>query len=365
MKKRILKFSSWLEKENIDFAVLTSSENVFYFTNYLSDPHERLLALIFYPDGECLLICPEMETGAARKAGYDKQIIGYDDTEDPWEKIKKATGKKLSSVRRIAVEKSHMNIERFEILRKLYPSAHFVRAEEKLNELRMIKDEDELKKLKKACEIADFAIQAGINELKEGTSELAIVAAIEYELKKKGIHQMSFPTTVLTGPKAAMPHGTPDLTEIRKGEFVLFDLGVVYEGYCSDITRTIAFGDVGKEHSEIYETVKTAQMAAIQTAKPGVTCERLDETARNIIRDAGYGPYFTHRLGHGLGINIHEYPSVTGKNPLCLREGMVFTVEPGIYIPGKTGVRIEDVVAVTKDGVEVLTNFPKELQIVT
>ena len=196
-------------------------------------------------------------------------------------------------------------------------------------------------------------------------SELEIVAEIEYEMKKKGVEKMSFATTVLAGAKAALPHGTPDQTKVKKGDFVLFDLGVVYNGYCSDITRTVAFGDVRKEHKKVYETVLNAQMAAVDAVKPGMTCSELDKVARNIIQEAGYGEYFTHRLGHGLGISIHEYPSVTETNNLTLKEGMVFTIEPGIYIPGQVGVRIEDDVVVTKTGREVLTKFPKSLQVIS
>lgn len=152
--------------------------------------------------------------------------------------------------------------------------------------------------------------------------------------------------------------------KIQKGDFILFDLGVVYKGYCSDITRTVAFGEPDEEKRKIYETVKKAEQAAIDLVRPGVKARDLDKAARDVITDAGYGEYFTHRLGHGLGISVHEFPSITGTNELELQEGMVFTIEPGIYNPEVTGVRIEDDVVVTADGVEVLTKFPKELRII-
>ncbi|MEK6454999.1 Xaa-Pro peptidase family protein [Caldifermentibacillus hisashii] len=365
MKKRIERFAKWLEQETIDAAILTSTENVFYFSEFYSDPHERLLAIVLFPHAEPFLVCPQMEEETAKAAGFEQMIIGYKDTDDPWEKVFAEMKKRASgSVAKIAIEKSHMNVERYEILRKAFPSVRFIQAEEKLNELRAVKDPGELEKLRKACELADFAIDVGIHAIKDGASELAIVAEIEYELKKKGVEQMSFATTVLSGPKAASPHGSPDLTKVQKGQLVLFDLGVIYEGYCSDITRTVAFGEIDDEAVRIYETVRKAQEAAVLATKPGVTCANLDLTARKIIQDAGYGEYFTHRLGHGLGISIHEFPSVTETNPLVLAEGMVFTIEPGIYIPNRVGVRIEDSVAVTATGVEVLTKYPKELQFV-
>ena len=226
----------------------------------------------------------------------------------------------------------------------------------------MIKDPQEVSLIREACKLADYAIEVGCAEIKEGKTELEIVAAIEYELKKKGITDMSFATMVLTGANGASPHGTPGQTKIQKGDFVLFDLGVIVDGYCSDITRTVAYGEINDKQKEIYDTVLKAQLAAIEASIPEVTCANVDLTARKIITDAGYGEYFPHRLGHGLGIGVHEYPSLTETNDLQLEAGMVYTIEPGIYVPNVAGVRIEDDILVTKNGVEILTKFSKELQ---
>lgn len=166
---------------------------------------------------------------------------------------------------------------------------------------------------------------------------------------------------VLTGTNGALPHGTPGDTKIKKGDLVLFDLGVVHKGYCSDITRTVAYGEISAEQEKIYNTALKAQLAAIEKVKAGVPAKEVDLTARNIIKDAGYGDYFPHRLGHGLGASVHEFPSITETNEMALQENMVFTIEPGIYVPGVAGVRIEDDIVVTKDGYEILTEFPKEL----
>ena len=249
-------------------------------------------------------------------------------------------------------------------MEQLFEGAAFHRLDEQLNKMRNIKSEEELEKLRKAAALADYAIEVGCKEIAEGKTELEILMAIEFEMKKKGAEKMSFDTMVLSGPKTASPHGTPGDRKIQKGDFILFDLGVVYEGYCSDITRTVAFGEPSEKQREIYETVKKAEQAAIDMIRPGVKACDLDKAARDVITEAGYGEYFTHRLGHGLGISVHEFPSVTGTNEMELEEGMVFTVEPGIYHPEITGVRIEDDVVVTADGVEVLTKFPKELQII-
>ena len=319
---------------------------------------------LYFKDEEPFLVCPAMEKEDARRTGWNYDIIGYTDNEDPWEPIGKAIEARTQNVSRIAIEKEHMNVERFEAISLMLPHAEFFSAEEKLRRLRMVKDEKEVSIIREACKLADYAVEVGCGEIKEGKTELEIVAAIEYELKKKGVIGMSFATMVLTGANGASPHGTPGLTKIQKGDLVLFDLGVIVEGYCSDITRTVAYGDINDKQREIYDTVLKAQLAAIEASKPGVSCADVDLTARKIIRDAGFGEYFPHRLGHGLGIGVHEYPSLTETNPLKLEAGMVYTIEPGIYVPNVAGVRIEDDVHVTENGVEILTNFPKELQMI-
>ncbi|PKG24988.1 M24 family metallopeptidase [Niallia nealsonii] len=365
MEQQFKEISNWMTEQNIDFTFLTSTDNVFYFSNFYSDPHERLLALLLFRNEEPILVCPSMEKNDAVNAGWKFDIIGYSDIENPWENIQQKVAEKLPSVKKIAVEKDHLNVNRWESIHTAFPSIEqILSAEEKINQLRMVKTEKELTIIKEACKWADYAIEIGCSELAEGKTEMQVLAAIEYELKKQGIAQMSFSTMVLTGKNGASPHGTPGDTPIQKGDLVLFDLGVVVDGYCSDITRTVAFGDINEEQKQIYDTVLKAQLAAIDASKPGVACSVIDLAARNIISEAGYGDYFPHRLGHGLGISVHEFPSLTETNSLLLKEGMVYTIEPGIYVPNIAGVRIEDDVYVTKNGVEILTKFPKELQII-
>ncbi|RTR29660.1 aminopeptidase P family protein [Robertmurraya yapensis] len=354
--------SQWMKEKDIEMSFLTSTESVFYLSGFYSDPHERLLGVAVFQEEEPFLICPAMEKEDAKKAGWPYEIIGYSDIENQWEIVQKAVSKRVNKVTQIGIEKEHMNVERYEELTKLFPGTSFVSAEEKLRKLRMVKDDKELSTIKEACALADYAIEVGCSEIKEGKTELEVLAAIEFALKKKGVAAMSFSTMVLTGANGASPHGNPGQTKIQKGDLVLFDLGVVVDGYCSDITRTVAYGDISDKQREIYDTVLKAQLAAVEASKPGVACSEVDLTARKIIADAGYGEYFPHRLGHGLGISVHEYPSLTETNNLLLEKGMVYTIEPGIYVPGVAGVRIEDDVYVTENGVEILTKFPKELQ---
>ncbi|XJZ26472.1 M24 family metallopeptidase [Bacillota bacterium Lsc_1132] len=364
MNQRIEKLQTWMKESNIQVSFITSSENVFYLSGFYSNPHERLLALAVFQEEEPFLICPSMEKGEAKKSGWPYEIIGYSDIDHPWEFIQKAINKRIDGVSKAAIEKEHLNVERYEELATLFPRASFISAEEKLRTLRMIKDAKELKTIEEACALADYAVEVGVSEIAEGKTELEILSAIEYALKKKGVTEMSFATMVLTGTNAASPHGTPGLTKIQKGDLVLFDLGVVVDRYCSDITRTVAYGDISEKQKEIYDTVLKAQLAAIEASKPGAAAADIDLTARRMISEAGYGEYFPHRLGHGLGISVHEYPSMTETNQLNLEEGMVYTIEPGIYVPEIAGVRIEDDVYITENGVKVLTKYSKELQII-
>lgn len=210
MNKRLQAFSSWLQQQHSSFAFVTSSANVFYLSGFRCDPHERLLALLVFPDGEPALVCPQMEVPRARRNGFGHTVIGYDDSADPWEEIErhlKARGVKAVS---IAVEKNDLSFARFERLSALFPNAQWLDAEEKLRQLRLIKDEQEMKALRQAAELADKAVEIGVSAIRPGVTELELVAVIEYELKKLGVEGMSFPTTVLAGAKSADPHGVPE-----------------------------------------------------------------------------------------------------------------------------------------------------------
>ncbi|WP_110112180.1 Xaa-Pro peptidase family protein [Bacillus sp. CGMCC 1.16541] len=365
MQQRLQQVIDWLKENKQDFSFIHSTENVFYLTGFYTNPHERLLGLFVFPEAEPLLVCPAMEVNQAKSAGWEYEVLGYEDHENPWELLKESLHKRnVTTASTIAVEKELLSYARAEELLKIYSTATLVNAEEKLNELRVVKEPLEIDVLKQAAELADYGVQVGVEALQEGVTEMDVLAKIEYELKRKGIREMSFSTMVLFGEKSGEPHGNPGLRTLKKGDFVLFDLGVVLNGYCSDITRTVAFGHVSDKQREIYETVKRAQQAALDASKPGTRIGDLDIIARNIITEAGYGHYFPHRLGHGLGINVHEFPSMSKTNNDVLKEGMVYTIEPGIYIPEIGGVRIEDDVVITKDGAKTLTNYPKELQII-
>lgn len=315
MGNRLEKVTDWLKEQNMSMAFINSTENVFYLTNFHTDPHERLMGLFIFQDKEPLFVVPSMEVSQAKDAGWHFDILGYGDHEDPWELIANAlTKRQIGKLEKVAIEKDTLSYRRAESLLGLSKDTQLVSLQEKMDELRMIKDDTEIKILKQAAELADLGVQIGVEALKQGVSEMEVLATIEYELKKKGIREMSFSTMVLFGTKSGQPHGNPGLTELSSGDFVLFDLGVVLDGYCSDITRTFAYQSYSDKQRELYETVLQAELAALEASKPGTRIGDLDLTARKIITDAGYGDYFPHRLGHGLGINVHEFPSMNHTN---------------------------------------------------
>lgn len=356
--RRINNFYEQMKKHDLDASLITSKENVYYLTGFYTEPHERFMGLFLIKDKEPVLIVPELDANEAKAKSVTKDAYGYLDSEGPDRLLHKLN---LDNRLRLGIEENQLSYQKYKWLSGMFSSNTFSDLEPIINGLRNIKDDLELKFLQEAADWADEAVRIGIDSLQIGKSELEIVAEIEYRMKKQGISRMSFETMVLVGEKTASPHGRPANNRINAGDFVLFDLGVVVNGYCSDISRTVVVGKANEKQREIYNTVQIAQSMAIEMVKPGEQIKNIDLTARNHITSKGYGEYFIHRIGHGLGLNVHESPSIHEKNEDLLQEGMVFTIEPGIYVPKIGGVRIEDDVFVIKDGVEVLTNFSKEL----
>ena len=235
------------------------------------------------------------------------------------------------------------------------------RLENKINELRMVKTAKEVANIKKAQQIAEEAFDHILSFIRPGVTEKRIALELNFYMLSHGAEALSFETIAVTGKKTSMPHGVPDDTVVEAGDFVTMDFGAVYKGYHSDMTRTVAVGSVSEEQKEIYNIVLEAQLASLKILKKGLSCKEADAAARDIIKNAGYGEYFGHGTGHGVGIEIHELPNLSPRNDAVLQVGNVVTVEPGIYIPNKFGVRIEDMALITEDGFENLTNTPKEL----
>ncbi|WP_280737088.1 MULTISPECIES: Xaa-Pro peptidase family protein [unclassified Enterococcus] len=362
---RIKQLQTWLASQSADIAYISEPQHIAYFTGYLSEPHERVLALFVSANQPPFLFTPALEVTDAQNSGWPYDVVGYLDNQKPYELIKKEIQQRFKAPAIFALEKDNLTVQRFEALQAAFPDAKFsVDITPFMQKLLLIKSETEIQQLLAAGDWADVAFEVGFKAIKAGATEEEIIAEIHYHLQRNGVSSMSFDTLVLAGENAASPHGTPGKTAVKQNELVLFDLGVIWQGYCSDATRTVAFHEPTAFQKEIYETVLEAQLAAQAAVKPGITAAQLDKIARDVITNRGYGEYFNHRLGHGIGTTVHEYPSIVEGNDLVLEEGMCFSIEPGIYIPDKVGVRIEDCVAVTKDGCIPFTKTPKDLLII-
>ena len=230
-----------------------------------------------------------------------------------------------------------------------------------MTELRGSKDEEELSCMTAAQRIAEGALEQILKEIRPGMTEKEIAARLNYLMVSAGAEKTSFDTIVASGPNGSMPHAVPGMRKVREGDFITMDFGCVYKGYCSDMTRTVALGRPSDEMRNVYDIVLQAQLAGIAAAKAGVTGAVIDGAARKVIQDAGYGVYFGHSFGHSLGIDIHEAPNAAPGNDKPMPDGAVVSAEPGIYLPGKFGVRIEDVMILRPDGAQVITKAPKAL----
>lgn len=354
---KITTIFSHLQNTNLDIAVFSNPVSIHYLTGFYSDPHERQMFLLISPDSTPLLFVPALDAERARKS-LDFTVIGYVDSENPWEKLKAILPEK--NYRRIGLEFEHLILTKYQGLKTVFEHAQFDDLTPVMNRMRLIKSADEIQKMRLAGKWADKAIQIGFEAISLDKTETDIIAEIEFAMKREGL-EMSFETMVLTGHNAANPHGIPGPHKVENKALLLFDLGVMVNGYASDMTRTVAVGQPDQFKKDIYALTLEAQRAALALIKPGVTAHEVDRAARQVIEKASYGEYFNHRLGHGIGMDVHEFPSIMEGNDLVLEEGMCFSVEPGIYIPGKVGVRIEDCGHVTQNGFEVFTDTSKDL----
>ncbi|HET7418207.1 MAG TPA: Xaa-Pro peptidase family protein [Solirubrobacterales bacterium] len=265
---------------------------------------------------------------------------------------------------RVGFEDDHVSVRLLAKLKEKLPDGvEMVPAGGRVEELRRVKDDEELARIEEAAKLADEVWRWSVERGLAGRTEREVAGAAEARMRELGADP-SFPTIVAAGPDGALPHAEPGEREIGRGELVVFDMGAQLDGYCSDGTRTFATGDPGEEGRGVYEVVREAQEASLQAIKAGVKGEDVDQVARAVIDAAGHGDRFGHGLGHGVGLEVHEGPRLSLRSDDVLAPGEVVTVEPGIYLPGKLGVRIEDLVVVTEDGLRNLSSLPKELQIV-
>ena len=266
-----------------------------------------------------------------------------------------------TAAERIAADPSQVSaLERDELIEALEP-AELVSVKDLVTPLRAVKDEHELEVIAGAAKLADQAFMAVVEKGLVGRTEASVAWDLEVAARELGAERMSFESIIASGAHGALPHAQPRDVAIGEGQLVVVDWGVVLDGYCSDCTRTVATGQLGEEAIRVHELVDSARRAGLAAVRPGLTGREVDAVSRGVIDDAGFGEQFGHGLGHGVGLEIHEAPSVGKTGEMALRENMVITIEPGIYLPGKFGVRIEDLVVVKADGCEILTGLQREL----
>ncbi|MGI6778175.1 MAG: M24 family metallopeptidase [Acetivibrionales bacterium] len=266
-----------------------------------------------------------------------------------------------SGVRNLGFEDNHMTFDTYLRFVEKLETVELVPLKGIIEELRMIKDEDEIDTIRRAARIADKAFSYILPFLKPDVSEIEIAAELEYFMKKKGAEGASFQTIVASGERSALPHGVASEKKLEKGDAITLDYGAIYKGYCSDMTRTVFLGKPHEELEKIYNIVLEAQLIGLEKACAGRTGKDIDNESRDVIKFAGYGDFFGHGLGHGVGLNIHERPKLSPNSTEVVNNGMVTTIEPGIYLKGLGGIRIEDMIVINDDKPLVLTGSSKEL----
>jgi len=352
------------EQAEVDAISLIPGANLQYITGMDFHLMERALVTFFMPGRDPVAVVPVLEQDRLEESGIPFEIFAWSDTEGPHKAFAAAAESLALNGKRIGVEELRMRVMEAQLLERYIPSVRIEAIGAQLAQLRLRKDADAINATRDAIRISEEALQATIEQIKPGMTEREITGLLVIEQLKRGGGKHPFEPIVLTGPRSALPHGEPGDRTPAPGEPVLIDFGTTSQGYASDITRTFSFGKPSQKLAEIHAIVKAANEAGRLAAKPGATGQDVDRAARKVIEDAGYGPFFTHRTGHGLGLETHEEPNMVEGSTLPLEPGMVFTVEPGIYLPDDVGVRIEDNVVITEDGAESLTTFSRELIVI-
>lgn len=351
MIERVNKLQAQLEENEIDALLVTKRENIRYLSGFTGSS-----GVIVITSNSASFITDFRYTEQA-----NDQVKGYDIIELDTSLIKSvADVVSRESIKRLGIEQDAMTVGQYRAYEKEV-DVQLIETSGIVEKLRLIKDESEIKIMKEAAAIADAAYTHIQTFIRPGRTEREVANELEMFMRSKGADSSSFDIIVASGLRSALPHGVASHKVIQTGELVTLDFGAYYKGYCSDITRTLAIGPISDELRQIYDTVLRAQLAGVEGIRAGITGIEADALTRDIIKEAGYGEYFGHSTGHGLGMEVHEAPGLSFRSDTVLEPGMVVTIEPGIYINGVGGCRIEDDVVITEDGCYLLTQSPKEL----
>lgn len=352
-----------IRSAGLDAVALVPGANMFYMTGQPLHLMERPTIALYRAEGDPILILPSLEKSKLDTPPYPLELFTYSDEAGPVEAFKGAMAALNIEGGRLGVEGLRIRFAETALLTQYAPDITLTDADDALAALRLCKGPDEIAALRTAIQISQDALMAVVAGVKPGMNEISIANTLQIEMLQRGGGAPSFEPIVLTGPRSALPHGTPGDRVIAEGELLLVDYGTTHGGYAADITRTFVLGELREQRLiDAYAAVKAANEAGRNAAGPGVPAQEVDRAARAVIVKAGFGEYFRHRTGHGLGMDVHEGPYIREGNTQPLEVGNVFTVEPGVYLMGVGGIRIEDDVVITEDGAESLTTLPRELQ---
>jgi Xaa-Pro dipeptidase len=359
--RRVSRLQDVAAARGLDLVALVPGANLFYLTGLSFHLSERPVVAILPADDPPAIVLPTLEAPKLERSALELRAFPYTDEEGPALAFHQACAALELAEARIGVESLHMRILEARYLERYAPGCELVAADEVMEALRICKDDGELAHMRRAVAIVEAALQATLEQLRVGMTEREAAGLLTIEILRAGGEGLAFEPILVAGPNSASPHSAPSDRPIRAGETIVIDCGAKVGGYASDITRTVVLGALSEHLARVYEVVRAANAAGRAAARPGVPAQDVDRAAREVIESAGYGAYFTHRTGHGLGLETHEPPYIVEGNDQPLRPGMTFTVEPGIYLPGQGGVRIEDDLLITSEGAESLTAFPREL----
>jgi Xaa-Pro dipeptidase len=347
-----------MARHNLDAAYITKPVSIAYLTGFHAEPFERLMALAVRPD-RATLIVPAIEREKASRDADQAEIVSWRDGEDGYALVRAA----LDGCAEVGVEKEHLTVQAAEMLLARTTAREIVDASPEIRRLRRIKNQEEIDKLARAGSITDAVTDDVLGVIRPGQTELEVSVIIGAAIGEHG-GTLSFESLVQSGPNSALPHMRPTSRKLAEGDFVLVDFGGAFDGYRADTTRMAVVGEPTERHKEIHSLVLAAHDAAIAAVRAGTTTGSVDAAARQLIDAAGMGDLFFHRVGHGLGLEAHEDPSLDPGSATVLEAGMVFTIEPGIYIAGWGGVRIEDDVVVERSGCRLLTKADRSLRVI-
>jgi Xaa-Pro dipeptidase len=363
---RLDRLGASLRLSGLDGVALNPGPTLKYLTNLNFHLMERPVVLLVVPGQDPVIVLPELELPKVGLFPYKVQAFAYGENPSEWDQAFRNAAQTLGlDGKRIGVEPRALRLLEFRYIKMGAPEAEYPDASDVLASLRIKKDKAEVEAMRRAVKIAQDGLEATIPSIKIGMTERELSSELVMQLLKHGSDsEMPFPPIVSGGPNSANPHASPSERKLQAGDMLVMDWGAGYDGYISDLTRTFAVGKVDAEYAQIHKIVQEANAAGRAAAKPGVPCANVDKAARDVIEKAGYGKYFTHRVGHGIGMEGHEDPYMRGDNMQLLEPGMAFTVEPGIYLAGRNGVRVEDNVVITGDGADCLSDMPREMRVV-